>query len=62
MKVWEKPVGYINCWRRAVRVANGELSVRNALTTLFFIYDENAPRADSRVANKVVRAPALHLQ
>jgi len=39
-----------------------ELSVRPALTTLFFISDENAPRADSRVANKVVRASALHLQ
>ncbi len=36
--------------------------VRPALTTLFFITDENAPRADSRVANKVVRASALHLQ
>ena len=48
--------------RRAGRVANGELSVKNALTILFFIYDENAPRAHSRVANKVVRAPALHLQ
>jgi len=29
---------------------------------MFFIFDENAPRADSRVANMVVRAPALHLQ
>jgi len=35
---------------------------RTTLTTLFFTFDENAPRADSRVANKVVRAPALHLQ
>jgi hypothetical protein len=31
-------VSYINCKRRAARVAYGELSEKTALTTLFFIW------------------------
>ena len=44
------PAGYSNCKPRAARVPYAEMSERNALTPMYFIFDENAPRADSRVA------------
>lgn len=44
------PTGYSNCKRRAARDTYAELSERNALTSMYFICDENAPRADTRAA------------
>jgi len=58
---WLPPAGQPERKRRAVRDPYAELSERNALTSMYFICDENAPRADTRAALPVVRTTALRL-